>query len=116
MPLSARAVICCCLIAVFGAAACRRQTTQEAEAQPPVPVIAEPVRIGDIRGVVSATGVVVSLPGADFVATAPQPAGRPPFARPLTASWPSACIIPATWLAIHRTMRFCGLWIHVRSR
>jgi len=74
MPLSARAVICSCLIAVFGPAACRRQATKDVEAEPPVPVIAEPVRIGDIRGMVSATGVVVSLPGADFVATAPQPA------------------------------------------
>jgi membrane fusion protein, multidrug efflux system len=74
MPVRARLLIGAFVLAVFTASACRNHAPKEAEAEPPTPVIAEPARIGDIRGVVSATGVVVTLPGADFVAVATQPA------------------------------------------
>jgi len=53
---------------------CRRQTDRQSEADLPLPVMAEPVKIGDIRGTVSATGVVNTLEGADFVITSPAPA------------------------------------------
>jgi RND family efflux transporter MFP subunit len=54
--------------------ACRRAAPQETEAEPPVPVIAEPVRLGTIRAKISATGVVGTLPGAAFDVVATQPA------------------------------------------
>ena len=47
---------------------------REAEIESPVPVIAEPVRLGNIRTTISATGVVTTLAGAEFSVVAPQPA------------------------------------------
>jgi multidrug efflux pump subunit AcrA (membrane-fusion protein) len=61
-----------CVPASGRRAACRRTAHNEAESEPPIPVVAEPVQLGTIRGVVSATAVVQALPGADFVATAPE--------------------------------------------
>ena len=55
-------------------AGCRRAAPQETDEEPPVPVLAEPVRIGTIRATVSATGIVTSLPGATFSVVAMQPA------------------------------------------
>jgi membrane fusion protein (multidrug efflux system) len=54
--------------------ACRRAAQKETEAEPPVPVIAESVRLGTIRASISATGVLTSLPDASFAVTAAQPA------------------------------------------
>jgi RND family efflux transporter MFP subunit len=54
--------------------ACRRSAERAAEAEPAVPVIAERVRLGSIRGTVSATGLVTTLPGATFAVVAAQPA------------------------------------------
>jgi RND family efflux transporter MFP subunit len=54
--------------------ACSRPASREAEIESPVPVIAEPVRLGDIRTTISATGVVTILAGAEFSVFAPQPA------------------------------------------
>jgi RND family efflux transporter MFP subunit len=54
--------------------ACRRAAEREVADEPAVPVIAEPVRLGTIRGTVSATGVVTTLPGATFSVVAQQPA------------------------------------------
>src|SRR5262245_38866487 len=54
--------------------ACGRSSPREVDAEPSVPVIAEPVRLGSIRSIVSATGVVSTLPGASLTITAPQPA------------------------------------------
>ena len=71
MPLLPRRLACACLILAAGTSACRRGTTKEAESEPPIPVVTEAVRLGNIRAVVSATGVVVALPGADFAAVAP---------------------------------------------
>lgn len=62
------------LIVTFSAAACSRSSSRETETEAPVPVIAESVRLGNIRGVVSATGVVQTLPGAEVAIIAPQPA------------------------------------------
>jgi RND family efflux transporter MFP subunit len=44
------------------------------EEAPPIPVLAEAVRLGDIRASISATGVVGTLPGATFSVVAAQPA------------------------------------------
>jgi RND family efflux transporter MFP subunit len=53
---------------------CRRAAQRESEAEPPVPVLVERVRLGTIRGTVGATGIVATLPGAVFSVVAPQPA------------------------------------------
>jgi RND family efflux transporter MFP subunit len=53
--------------------ACRRANTRESEAEPPTPVIAEPVRLGTIRASISATGLVTTQPGASFTVAATQP-------------------------------------------
>lgn len=54
--------------------ACGRSTERQTEAEQPIPVLAEPVRLGTIRAVVSATGVVGTLPGATFTVVAARPA------------------------------------------
>ncbi len=54
--------------------ACSRSTPRETEAEPAIPVLAEPVRLGTIRASISATGVVGTLPGAAFTVVATQPA------------------------------------------
>src|ERR1700674_175664 len=73
MSLSPRVVICASILLAAGAAACRRGAPKDTEAEAPIPVIAEAVQIGDIRGMVSATGMVGALPGADFAATPFEP-------------------------------------------
>jgi RND family efflux transporter MFP subunit len=72
MPLAPRPVLCAFLLVTAGTAACRRTNLRETESEPPIPVVAEAVQVGSIHGVVSATGVVEALPGADFLAIAPQ--------------------------------------------
>ena len=54
--------------------ACRRTPQQETDAEPAIPVIVEPVRLGNIRATISATGIVGTLPGATFSVVAMQPA------------------------------------------
>src|SRR5206468_4298775 len=61
----------CLLLMLAAGAACRSNASKEAESEPPVPVVVEPVQLGAIRAVVSATAVVQALPGADFEAIAP---------------------------------------------
>jgi RND family efflux transporter MFP subunit len=61
-------------IALAALPACNRSAPRESEAEPSVPVIAEPVRLGIIRARISATGVVGTLPGANFAVIAQQPA------------------------------------------
>lgn len=51
---------------------CTRQNTEDPESDIAVPVIAERVQLGGIRGVVSATGQVTTLPGAEVAVVAPQ--------------------------------------------
>jgi RND family efflux transporter MFP subunit len=60
--------------AVLTLPGCRRAAHKEAEGEPPVPVIVEPVRLGAIRASISATGLVTTLPGASFAVAAAQPA------------------------------------------
>ena len=69
-----RAVLTLILTAVLALPGCRRSASNETEAEPAVPVIAEPVRLGNIRATISVTGVVGTLPGATFAVIAPQPA------------------------------------------
>src|SRR5207237_340955 len=54
--------------------ACRRQQATQSENDLLVPVAVEPAALGMIRGVVSATGLVTALPGAEFLVFAPQTA------------------------------------------
>jgi RND family efflux transporter MFP subunit len=54
--------------------ACRRSAPRESEPEEAIPVIVEPVRLGNIRAAISATGVVSTLPGATFAVIATQPA------------------------------------------
>lgn len=53
---------------------CTRTPERPRDQEPPVPVITERVRLGSIRGTVSATGVVTTLPGATFAVVAAQSA------------------------------------------
>ena len=66
----------CCLLALVLAMlpGCTRSTPRESDVEPAVPVIVEPVRLGVIRGTVSATGVVTTLPGASFAVIAHESA------------------------------------------
>jgi len=61
------------LAALLALPACRRAAPQETEAEPAIPVLTEPVRLGTIRASISATGVVGALPGAAFTVVAVQP-------------------------------------------
>jgi len=61
-------------VALTMLSACSRSASREAEIESAVPVIAEPVRLGDIRTTISATGVVTTLPGAELSVIAPQAA------------------------------------------
>ena len=58
------------LAALLAFPACRRSAPRESESEEAIPVIVEPVRLGNIRAVISATGVVTSLPGATFAVVA----------------------------------------------
>jgi RND family efflux transporter MFP subunit len=69
-----KAALILTLATVIALPACRRAAPQETEAEPAIPVIAEPVRLGTIRAKISATGVVGTLPGAAFAVVATQPA------------------------------------------
>jgi RND family efflux transporter MFP subunit len=62
------------LLAVLAFSGCGRAAPRESEPEPAVPVIVEPVRLGNIRASISATGVVATLPGATFAVVATQPA------------------------------------------
>jgi membrane fusion protein (multidrug efflux system) len=63
------------MLLLFAAApACRRATPKDTETENIVPVAVEPVRLGTIRGVVSATGQVTVAPGAEVALVAPQTA------------------------------------------
>lgn len=68
-----RAALLGVLTLVLALPACRQTTERETEEEPPIPVIAEPVRLGTIRASISATGLVTSLPSATFSVIAPQP-------------------------------------------
>ena len=67
-------VMCTAVLLAAGVAACRGESRTQTESEPPLPVVAEAVQLGDIHGTVSATGVVSALPGADFVASSDGPA------------------------------------------
>jgi membrane fusion protein (multidrug efflux system) len=62
------------LLLVGAAAACKRATPRNSEIENIVPVAVEPVQLGTIRGVVSATGQVTVVPGAEVALVAPQTA------------------------------------------
>ncbi len=69
-----RAALVLAFTAVIVLPSCRRAAPRETEAEPAIPVLAEPVRLGNIRASISATGLVEALPGAAFAIVAPQPA------------------------------------------
>jgi RND family efflux transporter MFP subunit len=54
--------------------ACNRESAEEVESETRVAVRTAPASLGDIRGVVHATGIVNPAPGADLVVIAPEAA------------------------------------------
>jgi RND family efflux transporter MFP subunit len=69
------AVVIVSVLLLFAAApACRRATPKDTENENIVPVAVEPVQLGTIRGIVSATGQVTVVPGAEVALVAPQTA------------------------------------------
>ena len=62
----------CVLISFLGG--CGKPTEEEVETETVVSVKTEAASLGDIRGVVHATGVVTPAPGADLVVVAPEAA------------------------------------------
>jgi len=69
-----RAVLILAFTAIVILPSCRRAASRETESEQAIPVLAEPVRLGNIRATISATGLVEALPGAAFTIAAPQPA------------------------------------------
>jgi len=69
-----RAALIVAFTALIILPSCRRAASRETEAEPAIPVLAEPVRLGNIRASISATGLVEALPGAAFTIVAPEPA------------------------------------------
>jgi len=69
-----RAVLLLTLTALVTLPGCQRADVRDNEAEPAIPVLAEPVRLGNIRASLSVTGVVGTLPGAEFAVVAVQPA------------------------------------------
>lgn len=55
--------------------ACSKQTAEETESEAPVPVKVEEARIGSIRGVLHATGIITPAPEGELIVIAPE-AGR----------------------------------------
>lgn len=68
-PLALTLVV---LLLVAATPGCTSQHTKDTEADLVVPVTTEPVQLGNIRGLVSATGQVTTLPGAEVGVVAPQ--------------------------------------------
>src|SRR4029450_2423602 len=56
-------------------AACSKQTAEETESEAPVPVKVEGARIGAIRAVLHATGIINPAPEGEMIVIAPE-AGR----------------------------------------
>src|SRR4051812_17083757 len=75
MSRSARlaVLIVAMLLPSAAAPSCRRNAPKETPIENVVPVAAEPVQLGAIRGVVSAIGQVTPLPGAEIAIVASQP-------------------------------------------
>lgn len=61
-------------LAATAAGACGQPAPEETETTTVVPVTVEAARVGTIRAVIHATGVVGPAPGADLIVTAPEPA------------------------------------------
>jgi RND family efflux transporter MFP subunit len=68
----AACAVFCVLVSLLGG--CGKQTEEEVETETVVSVKTEAASLGDIRGVVHATGVVNPAPGADLVVVAPEAA------------------------------------------
>jgi RND family efflux transporter MFP subunit len=65
--------VVCCLCAV-ASAGCGGTATEEVATETVVPVTVAPAKVGSIRAVIHASGLVAPAPGADLVVTAPEPA------------------------------------------
>jgi RND family efflux transporter MFP subunit len=61
-------------LAAAAVAGCGAPATEEVTSDAVVSVTAEPAELGDIRGVVHATGVVTPSPGAELIVVAPEAA------------------------------------------
>lgn len=69
-----RAALIIALALLTTVTACRRAPERVTEAEPAIPVVVEPVRLGTVRTTISAIGVVGTLPDATYVIVAAQPA------------------------------------------
>jgi RND family efflux transporter MFP subunit len=63
------------LAAAIAMAACSKQSAEETESEAPVPVKVEEARIGSLRAVLHATGVITPAPEGELIVVAPE-AGR----------------------------------------
>ena len=63
------------LATAIGTVACTKQSAEETESEAPVPVKVEEARIGSVRAVLHATGVVNPAPDGELIVIAPE-AGR----------------------------------------
>jgi membrane fusion protein (multidrug efflux system) len=68
------AILAGLLVPLALACGCSRESAEEVESETAVSVRTAPATLGDIRGVVHATGMVRPAPGADLVIVAPEPA------------------------------------------
>lgn len=64
----------CLVVTAVAITACRTEPPEEIESEAAVAVTTATATLGDIRGVVHATGLVSAAPGAELVVVAPEPA------------------------------------------
>src|SRR5215203_3521550 len=69
-----RAILALCISVVTVVPACSRESAEEVESETAVAVKTAPAIVGNIRGVIHATGVVTPAAGADLVVVAPESA------------------------------------------
>jgi RND family efflux transporter MFP subunit len=69
-----RAILALCITVVMTVPSCRRESAEEVESETVVAVKTAPAIVGNIRGVIHATGVVTPAAGADLVVVAPEAA------------------------------------------
>lgn len=70
--MTRRAHVCGLLMALAAGAGCSRPAAEEMTSETVVQVKTEAVAIGEIRGIVHATGIVTPSPGAELIVVAPD--------------------------------------------
>src|SRR5262245_30130113 len=74
MTPAMRAIGMAVILLAISSVACRSETPEEVESEAAVAVTTAPAAVGDIRGVIHATGTVTAAPGAELLVVAPEPA------------------------------------------